>query len=124
MTRSIDPFLSHLLQGHMNAIDARMEIEQTYTLEDFKEIANHGCQSGVCSQHIYYGDTIKFYEKYEDEIVEYITDAYSTNFLVELFSSADANLTHYKNDVCWAFIEMIAFEAVEEAQEEYALSYA
>ena len=124
MTRSIDPFLSHLLQGHMNAIDARMEIEQTYTLEDFKEIANHGCQSGVCSQHIYYGDTIKFYDTYEDEIIEYIEDAYSTNFLVELFSDADASLTVYKNSVTWCFIEMIAFEAVEEAQEEYAMSYA
>ena len=124
MTRSIDPFLSHLLQGHMNAIDARMEIEQTYTLEDFKEIANHGCQSGVCSQHIYYGDTIKFYDTYEDEIIEYIEDAYSTNFLVELFSDADASLTVYKNSVTWCFIEMIAFEVTEEAQEEYAMSYA
>ena len=105
----------------MNAIN---EIKETYTLEDFKEIANHGCQSGVCSQHIYYGDTIKFYDTYEDEIIEYIEDAYSTNFLVELFSDADASLTVYKNSVTWCFIEMIAFEAVEEAQEEYAMSYA
>jgi len=108
----------------MGAIDARMEIEQTYTLNQFKEIADHGCQSGVCSKHIYYGDTIKFYEKYEDEIVEYITDQYGTEFLVELFKKADASLTHYKNDVCWTYIEMIAFEATEAAQEEYALAYA
>ena len=108
----------------MNAIDARMEIEQTYTLEDFKEIANHGCQSGVCSQHIYYGDTIKFYDTYEDEITEYIRDAYSTNFLVEMFSDSDASLSLYKNSATWCFIEMIAMEVVEEAQEEYAMSYA
>ena len=122
MTRSIDPFLSHLLQGrNMNAIKA---IKEMYSVEDFKEIANHGCQSGVCRQHIYYGDTIKFYDTYEDEIIEYIEDAYSTNFLVELFSDADASLTVYKNSVTWCFIEMIAFEVTEEAQEEYALSYA
>ena len=110
----------------MGAIDARMEIEQTYTLEDFKEIADHGCQSGVCSQHIYYGDTVKFYEKYEEELIPYFIDQYDVDFLVDLFKESllGGSLTHYKNNVCWAFIEMIAMDAVEEAQEEYALSYA
>ena len=105
----------------MNAIQ---EIKETYTLEDFKEIANHGCQSGVCSQHIYSGDTIKFFDTYEDEIVEYIESNCGTEFLVNMFKNADASLTHYKNDVVWCFIEMIAFDVTEEAQEEYALSYA
>ncbi len=110
----------------MGAIDARMEIEQTYTLEDFKEIANHGCQSGVCHEHIYYGDTIKFYEKYEKELIPYFIDQYDVDFLVDLFKESllGGSLTTYKNNVCWAYIEMIAFEAVEAAQEEYALSYA
>ena len=104
--------------------NARDYIMDTYELEDLKEIANHGCSSGVCSKHIYYGDTNRFYDQYEDEIVEYISDCYGTEFLVELFTKADASLTHYKNDVCWTYIEMIAFEATEAAQEEYALSYA
>ena len=94
----------------MNAIQ---EIKETYTLEDFKEIANHGCQSGVCSQHIYYGDTISFFEKYEDEITDYIEFNYGTEFLVDLFKDADADLTTYKNNVTWCFIEMIAFEVTE-----------
>ena len=105
----------------MNAID---EIKETYTLEDFKEIADHGCQSGVCSQHIYYGDTIKFYEKYEDEIIDYIESNYGTEFLVDMFKDADASLTVYKNSVTWCFIEMIAMDAVEEAQEEYSQNIA
>ena len=107
--------------------NARDYIKDTYELETLKEIANHGCSSGVCSQHIYYGDTNRFYDQYEDEIVEYITDAYSTNFLVELFSSADANLTHYKNAVCWTYIEMIAFEVtdgIEIYHEDYAIANA
>ena len=94
----------------MNAIQ---EIKETYTLEDFKEIANHGCQSGVCSQHIYYGDTVKFFEKYEDEVLDYIESSYGTEFLVDMFKNADASLTHYKNDVVWCLIEMIAFEETE-----------
>ena len=94
----------------MNAIQ---EIKETYSLEDFQEIANHGCQSGVCSQHIYYGDTIGFFEKYEDEILDYIESSYGTEFLVDLFKDADADLTTYKNNVTWCLIEMIAFEETE-----------
>ena len=108
----------------MNAIN---EIKETYTVEEFKEIANHGCKSGVCSQHIYYGDTLKFYEKYEDEIVDYIESNYGTEFLVDMFKDADANLTVYKNNVTWCFIEMIAFEVtdgIEIYHEDYAMSYA
>ena len=106
----------------MNAIT---EIWGTYTLEDFKEIANHGCSSGVCHEHIYYGDTTRFYDKHEDEILEYINDVgLDEDFLVDMFRRSNADLTTYKNTVVWCFIEMIAVETIEEAQEEYALSYA
>ena len=44
-------------------------IRDTYEYEDFKEIVDHGCESGVCHQHIYYGDTIKFFETYEDATI-------------------------------------------------------
>ena len=101
----------------MDAIDKLIE---TYSVEDFKEIADHGCQSGVCRKHIYYGDTIRFYETYENEITEYIRDAYDTDFLVKLFNEAAADLDTYKNDVVWCFIEMVAFE-VTETDEIYAL---
>ena len=99
----------------MNAIQ---EIKETYSLEDFQEIANHGCQSGVCSQHIYYGDTVKFFETYEDEIIERITDVYGIDTLVSIFRQAEASLTHYKNDLCWMFIEMIAMDAEAEYDEQ------
>ena len=105
----------------MNAID---EIKEAYTLEDFKEIADHGCQSGVCHKHIYYGDTIQFYETFETNILDELTLNYGTDFLVDLFRDADASLTIYKNHVCWAFIEMVAMEAVEDHNYEYAMSYA
>ena len=105
----------------MNAIT---KIKETYTVEEFKEIADHGCQSGVCHEHIYYGDTVKFYETYETEILDELTLNYGTEFLVDLFKDAEADLTVYKNNVCWAFIELVAFELVEDHQAEYALSYA
>ena len=105
-------------------MDAAKAIKDMYSLEDLKEIADHGCQSGVCRQHIYYGDTVRFYETFEDNILDELVLNYGTDFLVDLFRDADADLTSYKNAVCWAFIEMVAFEAVEDHQAEYALSYA
>ena len=105
-------------------MDAAKAITDMYSLETLKEIADHGCQSGVCSQHIYYGDTVQFYETFEDNILDELTLNYGTEFLVDLFKDADADLTIYKNNVCWAFIEMVAMEAVEDQQYEYAMSYA
>jgi len=102
--------------------DATKEILSTYDMDTLKEIANHGCQSGVCSEHIYYADTIKFYEKHEADILAYFDVHYGTEFLVDLFANNDANLDYYKNDVTWAFIESIAFTVTEDALEEPELT--
>ena len=89
--------------------NAVKEIEDTYSVEEFQTIANHGCSSGVCHQHIYYGDTIRFYDKYEDEILEYIKDTgLEDEFLVDIFRRSNASINSYKNTVTWCFIEMIA----------------
>ena len=88
------------------------EIIETYDKETMEEIANHGCATGVCFKHIYYGDTVSFYDKYEDEIVDYIESNHGTEFLVELFKKADACLDMYKNDVTWAYIEAISFDVI------------
>ena len=103
-------------------MDAVKAIKDIYSFEDLKEIADHGCQSGVCRQHIYYGDTIQFYDTFEDDIINYLTDELSTQFLVNLFENADADLTIYKNHVVWAFIEYVAFEVIEEHNYEYAMT--
>ena len=99
-------------------------IIDTYDYEQCKEIVNHGCESGVCSQHIYYGDTVKFYETYEGDILDELTLNYGTEFLIDLFRQADACLDIYKNNVCWAFIELTAMEQVAVHNYEYAASYA
>ena len=95
-----------------SAIDV---IKDTYDYETCKEIVDHGCQSGVCSQHIYYGDTISFFDTYEEEIMDYFADFYDTEFLVNLFKDADADLSMYKNAVTWAFIEAVACDVTCEA---------
>ena len=89
------------------------EVLKCYELEELQEIVNHGCQSGVCSQHIYYADTIKFFDTYEEEIVDYLDTNYGQDGLVELFKSANCSLDMYKNNVTWAYIELIASQVVD-----------
>ena len=101
-------------------MNATEKILQTYNKEELKEIADHGCQSGVCTKHIYYGHTIQFYETFETDILDELVLNYGYDLLVDLFREADADLTIYKNHVVWAFIEMVAMEAVEEHNFEYA----
>jgi len=89
-------------------------IKDTYDYETCKEIVDHGCQSGVCSQHIYYADTIKFFEQYPDEITRELVDNFGTDYLKEVFNNNDANLDCYMNDLVWTFIELVAMRVVDE----------
>ena len=116
----------HLLTNTMQtAFDV---IKDTYDYETCKEIVDHGCQSGVCSQHIYYADTIKFFDNYEDEIIEYIADSVVGDMNERLWNDNPCNITGYKNDTVWAFIELVAMRVVDEYEdvtcEELSLSYA
>ena len=94
--------------------DAFNEIKDTYSYEDAKEIVNNGCQSGVCFHHIYYADTVRFFEKYPDEITRYIVDNIGIDFMKETLERHDGDLDCYLNDLTWAFIELVAGEIVDE----------
>ena len=109
-------------------LSAIEQIKADYDYEDAKQIVTSGCQSGVCFKHIYYADTIEFFNKYPDEITEYIVDNFGTEFLANIFTANDCNLDWYLNDVVWCYIECIAGQIVDEYEsttcEELSLSYA
>ena len=94
--------------------EGRNQLLKDYDQETMQEIANNGCKSGVCSKHIYYADTIEFFNKYPDEITEYIVDNFGTEFLANIFTANDCNLDWYLNDVVWCYIECICSQIVEE----------
>ena len=105
------------------------ELTKTYDIEDMQEIVNHGCQSGVCFKHIYYADTISFFDKYEEEIYSELEECFGVDTLVELFTKANANLDQYKNDAVWLYIEhvcsivLITLEEEEYAQDQMIEEY-
>ena len=83
-------------------------------IEILREIRDHGCVSGVAHQHIYYSDTIKFFDTYEDEIVEYIADTLGDEFNEELWNNNPGNITGYKNDSAWCYVELVASLLVDQ----------
>ena len=93
-------------------------IKNDYTIEELNDIVEHGCISGCASNHLYYSDTVSFYDEYSDDIVDYIRDAIGSEFLTETFDNNEGNLTGYKNDIVWTFIELYAMELIDNINNE------
>tara|TARA_R100001082_G_scaffold1751_1_gene1571 strand:- start:316 stop:744 length:429 start_codon:yes stop_codon:yes gene_type:complete len=98
----------------MTAFDS---IRDTYDIDTLREIRDHGCVTGVAHDHIYYRDTIKFYDEYQDEIVDYIEDNVGAEVLTEIFERNSASLDLYKNDVVWTYIELVAGLLVDQYED-------
>ena len=98
--------------------EGRNELLSTYDTETLSEVVNHGCKSGVCSEHIYYADTISFFDKYEQEILDLIHIRYGVDTLIEIFKQSDADYDMYRNDCCWLFIENVAQDVIESLENE------
>ena len=92
-------------------------IIDTYDYETCKEIVYHGCQSGVCSEHIYYADTVKFFEQHAEEITGYIKDTLGVELMKDLFGKSEGDFTYYMNDMTWCFIELVAQHVVDDYED-------
>ena len=88
-------------------------VRDSYDIETLREIRDHGCSSGVAHDHIYYRDTIKFFDEYEDEIIEYIADYLGGEFNEHLWNENPCNITGYKNDTIWCYVELVADQLIE-----------
>ena len=98
--------------------EGRNQLLSTYDTETLQEIVNNGCESGVCSEHIYYGDTIAFFDKYEGEILDLIHERYGVDELVSIFKKSEACYDMYRNECCWLFIENVALDVIESLDNE------
>ena len=97
-----------------NSNHAFTTISKQYDIDTLREIMNHGCVSGVANHHIYYNQTVSFFDDNEEEIVEYVSDVLDEDYLVDCFKNNNADLTSYKNDIVWTFVELVAGQLVEE----------
>ena len=98
--------------------EGRNQLLKDYDQQQLQEIANHGCKSGVCSEHIYYADTIAFFDKYEGEILDLIHERYGVDELVSIFKRSEADYNMYQNECCWLFIENVAQDVIQDLENE------
>ena len=91
----------------MNSNSAVQSILDTYDTEDLTNIAEHGCVSGCASSHIYYTETSAFYDKYEEEVNDYLREIFGDNFLFDVCSDCH-DMVDMKNKLTWSFIELVA----------------
>ena len=97
--------------------EGRNQLLKDYDQEQLQEIADHGCTSGVCSKHIYYADTLSFFDKHEAEILSLIHERYGADELVSIFKQHNADEDAYHNDCVWLFIENVATDVVIDNEE-------
>jgi hypothetical protein len=106
-----------VLNTMTNYLSAFNTIKNEYDIDTLREIRDHGCSSGVANNHIYYTQTVSFYDEHEDEIYDYIKDNYGSEIFGELFKEMDGYLKHYKNALVWTYIELVANTLVEQYED-------
>ena len=92
-------------------------IKEQYDIDTLYEISKHGCVSGVASNHIYYTQTVKFFDEHEDEITEHLADYYGGEYIEEVWYNNSNHINGYKNEVVWSFIEAVGQQLVDEYED-------
>ena len=70
--------------------------------DEIKDVANYGCAGGV-SGFIYYSETEKFFDEYEDEIYDYLNDA---EYSMKNFVDTGSTIATLKNEMVWCVVEL------------------
>ena len=102
------------MTNYLSAFDT---IKNEYDIDTLREIRDHGCSSGVANNHIYYTQTVKFFDEHEDEMFDYINDIYGEEITAEVWNNNPNNITGYKNDLVWTYIELVADTLVEQYED-------
>ena len=102
------------MTNYLSAFDT---IKNEYDIDTLREIRDHGCQSGVANNHIYYTQTVKFFDEHEDEIIEHLADYYGGEYSEEVWYNNSNHINGYKNEIVWSFIESVAQQLIDEYED-------
>ena len=106
-----------VLNTMTNYLSAFDTIKNEYDIDTLREIRDHGCTSGVANNHIYYTQTVSFFDEHEDEMIDYINDIYGEEITAEVWNNNPNNINGYKNDLVWTYIELVADTLVEQYED-------
>ena len=90
-----------------------------------KEVVQHGCQSGIVDDLIYYSDTVAFHDQHENEIWDMLNE-YTPNTgedsVMRMIAKMNGNITsmmQLKNQLTWWAVEEVCYELNNQMNEEY-----
>ena len=102
------------MTNYLSAFDT---IKNEYDIDTLREIRDHGGSSGVANNHIYYKQTVSFFDEHEDEMIDYINDIYGEEINYEVWERNPNHINGYKNDLVWTYIECVANTLVEQYED-------
>ena len=83
------------------ALDERFD-----DIEEIKDVADHGCEGGV-SGFIYYSETRKFFDEYQEEIEQELEELYGDDYLKQILKTSPIqDVTQLKNHMVWSVVSM------------------
>ena len=106
-----------VLNTMTNYLSAFDTIKNEYDINTLRDIRDHGCSSGVAYNHIYYTETVSFFDKHEDEIIEYIADTLGGDINEDIWNRNPNHINGYKNDIVWTYIELVANTLVDQYED-------
>jgi hypothetical protein len=103
-------------------------VSNTYTilghefdLDELRDIVDHGMSVGV-SGFVYYSETTKVFDEYDDEIQDFLSDWCYDNGMGPAFAyfAPDAeDITQLKNKLVWSYVELKAHQILCVADSNY-----
>jgi len=92
---------------------------------NLEEVVKHGCVNGCVSSLIYYEDTVKFHDKFEEEIWEMLYDEHEdfgfksiTEYIASFNGSKEVcSIDQFKNLLAWYAVENVARQILDEKEQ-------
>ena len=100
------------MNGYEKLYNAVKEHAPSLTAEDFKQISKHGIDAGF-NGFIYYADTIKFFDRNEELITDFLNeeaDSMGVDGMFKLFNDNYQcySIDEFKNWASWYVAESVA----------------
>lgn len=107
---------NHFNALKINVIDILTDRAENEIKGFIGDVLQNGCVSGIVSELIYYKDTNDFYDKYEQEIEDLITEQMDEqgiekrSLFIGSLNGDSENMTQEKNLLCWFAVEEVMRE--------------
>ena len=94
-------------------------LDTEFDVDTLKDIINHGMSSG-CGGFIYTSECVAKFDEYDDEIQDYLSDWVYDNIggdatSFQYFASDCEDISQLKNRLLWSYVELKAFDLLNEA---------